>query len=70
MFDIDFENADFSMRYTNPVLKVKINEDGIIEKGTWSYTVEINIKNLKVEFITVDTGYGKVDYEITVGGGF
>lgn len=70
MFDIGFEDAEFSMHYTNPVLKVKINEDGIIEKGTWSYTVEINIKNLKVEFITVDTGYGKVDYEITVGGGF
>ena len=70
MFDIDFDNADFSMHYMNPILKVKINEDGIIEKGTWSYTVEIDLKNLKVEFVTVDTGYGKVDYVITVGGGF
>ena len=70
MFEIDFENSDFKLRYMNPILRVKINEDGIIEKGTWSYTVEIDVRNLKVEFITVDHGYGKVDYVITVGGGF
>lgn len=70
MFEIDFENSDFKLRYINPVLKVKINKDGIIEKGTWSYTVEIDVRNLKIEFITVDHGYGKVDYDITVGGGF
>lgn len=70
MFDIYFDNADMKLHYVNPTLKVKINEDGIIEKGTWSYTVNISVKNLKVEFITVDSGYGSVDYVIKVGGGF
>ncbi len=70
MFEIDFENADMKLHYSNPTLKVKINEDGIIEKGTWSYTVDIDVKNLKIEFITVKEAYGSVDYVITVGGGF
>lgn len=70
MFEIDFENADMKLHYVNPTLKVKINEDGIIEKGTWSYTVDIDVENLKIEFVTVDTAYGSVDYVIKVGGGF
>ena len=70
MFEIDFENAEMELHYTDPTLKVKINEDGIIEKGTWSYTVNIYVENLDIEFITVDTAHGSVDYVIKVGGGF
>lgn len=68
--DVDFENADIKLRYTNPTLKVKINKDGIIEKGTWSYDVDVTVKNLRIEFITVESGYGTVGYLITTGGGF
>ena len=70
MFEIDFENAEMELHYTDPTIKVKINEDGIIEKGTWSYTVNIDVENLDIEFITVDTAHGSVDYVIKVGGGF
>lgn len=75
-FIVDFENADVKLHYKNPKLKVKINKDGVIEKGTWSYDVYITIANLNiaaVDFpieVLVESGYGSVDYLITVGGGF
>lgn len=75
-FVIDFENSDLTLKYSNPTLKVKINKNGIIEKGTWSYTVDVDLKNLKIAGanvpleVNVKSGYGSVDYLITVGGGF
>ncbi len=71
-FKIGLKEAKISLRYSEPKLKVKISEDGIIESGVWSYTVCINIENLRVEAkkvpvgATVDKGYGEVDYVITV----
>ena len=76
MFAIDFENSELQIRYANPTLKVKINQNGVIEKGTWSYTVMVNIKNLYIENVrlplkaTIKTGHGSVDFSTTVGGGF
>lgn len=76
MFTIDFENSDLSIRYKNPTLKVKINNKGIIEKGTWSYDVVVNLKNLYIKNnrlpieLTIRSGYGSVKYIITTGGGF
>ncbi len=75
-FEIDFDNAKITLRYTEPVLKVKINKDGVIEKGTWSYTIKVNVSNLHVAAvrlpleITAETAHGEVDYLVTVGGGF
>lgn len=75
-FEIDFENGKVSLRYTKPTLKVKINKDGVVEKGTWSYTIKINVSNLKIAAVRlpievmVDKAHGTVDYVITVGGGF
>ncbi len=73
-FDIDFENAKISIRYSEPTVKVKINSDGIIEKGTWSYTANVDIENLKIGnnlgSITVKTADAAIFYEIKVGGGF
>lgn len=76
MFTIDFENSDLTIRYKNPTLKVKINEKGVIEKGTWSYDVVVNLKNLYIKNnrlpieLTIKKGYGSVAYLITTGGGF
>lgn len=75
-FEIRFDDADVKLHYKNPRLKVKINENGIIEKGTWTYKVYVTIANLYVGAkrlplsATVESGYGTVDYIITVGGGF
>ena len=76
MFKIGFEQADIKLRYSEPKVRVKINKDGIIEKGTWSYRINVTVANLRVDAVrlpigaTVDTAHGTVDYIITVGGGF
>jgi len=75
-FEIRFDQAEVKLHYKNPQLKVKINDNGVIEKGTWSYKVYVTIENLYVGAknfpisATVKSGYGTVDYVITVGGGF
>lgn len=75
-FEADFDNAVLELHYSKPTLKVKINEKGIIEKGTWSYTVDVTIANLRakaVDFpieVTIKNAFGSVDYKITTGGGF
>ena len=75
-FFIDFDNADLKLHYTKPTLKVKINKDGVIEKGTWSYVLDVELENLYIEAkrlpikVMVKNGYGSVDYKVTVGGGF
>ncbi len=75
-FVIDSNNAKITLRYTEPTLKVKINKDGVVEKGTWSYTIKVNVSNLKISAvrlpieILIESGYGTVGYVITVGDGF
>jgi len=75
-FEIRFEEAEMKLHYKNPKLKVKINKDGIIEKGDWTYQVYITVANLYVGgrrlplSATIKSAYGTVDYKITVGGGF
>lgn len=76
VLEIRFDDAEIKLHYQNPTLKVKINKDGIIEKGTWSYQIYITVANLYVGgrrlplSATVESAYGTVDYVITVGGGF
>lgn len=75
-FNIGFEDADIKLHYSDPKLKVKINKDGIIEKGTWTYTVNITVANLLISAdgfpleVLFENAKGSVDYVITVGGGF
>ncbi len=76
MLEIGFDKADIKLHYKDAKFKVKINKDGIIEKGTWSYEIYITAANLYVGgrrlplSATVESAYGTVDYTITVGGGF
>lgn len=68
-FKVDVENADIKVNYVNATVKVKINENGIIEKGTWKYTCDPEIKHLDISGIMIDKADAKIDYIITVGGG-
>ncbi len=74
--NIGFDEADIKLHYSEPKFKAKINKNGIIEKGTWTYTVNVSVKNLYVGGkrlpleATVDEAHGTVGYVITVGGGF
>lgn len=67
---VTFDTAFIELRYVNPVVKVRINQDGIIEKGTWSYVVDVEVKDLYIESVCVEHATTKIDYVITVGGGF
>lgn len=69
-FDIKFEEADIKVHYADPIVKVKINKEGIIEKGTWSYTSEVYIRHLQINSIMIDKADAEIEYVITVGGGF
>ncbi len=69
-FNINFKDAYGALTYKNPRVKVRINEKGIIEKGTWSYVVDVDVKNLQIEKVVVEHGATQIDYLITVGGGF
>ena len=69
-FDIKYEEADIKIHYADPIVKVRINENGIIEKGTWSYMAEIDIKHLAIGSVMVDKAYAEIEYVIVVGGGF
>lgn len=67
---INFKDAFVELHYKNPVLKVKINEKGIIEKGTWSYVVGVTVRNLQIESVIVENAKTDINYVITTGGGF
>lgn len=69
-FDIKFEDADIKVHYAKPTVKVKINEKGIIEKGTWSYTSEIYIRDLVITPVTIEKADAEIEYVIVTGGGF
>lgn len=69
-FDIKFEEADIKVHYADPIVKVRINKDGIIEKGTWSYTSEVYIRHLQINSIMVDKADAEIEYVIIVGSGF
>ncbi len=69
-FDIKFEEADIKIHYTNPTVKVRINKDGIIEKGTWSYDAQIYIRDLAIDSIMINKADAEIIYTITTGGGF
>ena len=69
-FDIQYENADIKIYYTEAQLKVKINSNGVIEKGTWSYVVTPIVNDLYIENLLVSDAGAIVDYKVIVGGGF
>ncbi|MBR5321519.1 MAG: hypothetical protein IKU41_06730 [Clostridia bacterium] len=69
-FDIKYKEADIKIHYADPIVKVRINENGMIEKGTWSYLSKIDIKHLIIGSTTVDKAYAEIKYVIVVGGGF
>ena len=69
-FDIKYEEADIKVHYADPIVKVRINENGMIEKGTWSYMSKIDIKHLAIGSVMVDKAYAEIEYVIVVGGGF
>ncbi len=69
-WNINFKDAFVELKYVNPVVKVKINKNGIIEKGTWSYVVNVHVKDLQIENVIVKDAKTEIDYVVKTGGGF
>lgn len=67
---LELSEKDTKIYYTKPVVKVLINSNGEIIKGTWKYTVEIRMDNYKAFGKDVETTSVIMDNTITVNGGF
>ncbi len=67
---LELSEKDTKIYYTKPVVKVLINSNGEIVKGTWKYTVEIRMDNYKAFGKDVKTTSVIMDNAITVNGGF
>lgn len=76
-FKINTDDADIKIHYNNATVKVRINQNGIIEKGTWEYISDVEIKNLALNFkdattndLVVKKASADIKYTIVLGGGF
>ncbi len=67
---LELSEKDIKIYYTNPTLKVLIDGNGRIIKGTWSYTVDINMNNYKVFGTAVNSTSVVMENVITLNGGF
>ena len=67
---IEIPEESTSIHYTNASVKVVVDENGKIIRGTWKYTVEIRLKNYKAFGAVVESSSIVMDNVITVGGGF
>ncbi len=67
---IEITNENISAVYVSPSVNVTINENGIIENGTWRYTITLTLSNFKVTGATVDNASVTMDNVITLNGGF
>ncbi len=67
---IEIPSESTTIHYTKPVVKVLIDGNGEIIKGTWSYTVEIRLKDYKVFGTNVESSSIIMNNVITVNGGF
>lgn len=67
---LELSEKDTKIYYTNPTVKILIDDNGKIINGTWKYTVEIRMDNYKAFGTAVETTSVIMDNVITVNGGF
>lgn len=67
---IEISKEHISAIYVSPSVNVTINENGLIENGTWKYTVTITLSNFKVSGATVNNASVTMDNVLTLNGGF
>ncbi len=67
---IEISGETTTIHYTNPTVKVLVDGNGKIIKGTWHYTVEIRLKDYKAFGVDVQSSSIVMENVITVNGGF
>ena len=72
--DATIADQDCTLHYANPILKVTIDSNGRIINGTWSYVVNITLKNLTISAmginVPVEQATAIVDFIVVLNGGF
>jgi hypothetical protein len=70
----DLKDENCTLHYKNPIVKVAINSSGMIINGTWSYYVDVTLKNLTITgfgvTVPVNTATSIIDFIVTLNGGF
>ncbi len=67
---IEISSENTTIHYTSPVVKVLVDSNGRIIKGTWRYTVEIRLNKFKAFGSEVENASIIMDNVITVNGGY
>ena len=72
--ETDLRDENCTLQYRNPVLKVAINSNGYIVNGTWSYYVDVTLRDLTVSgfgmTVPVQVATSIIDFVVTLNGGF
>lgn len=70
----DLKDENCTLQYKNPVLKVAINSNGMIVNGTWSYYVDVTLRDLTIKgfgmTVPVAQATSVIDFIVTLNGGF
>lgn len=53
-FTMDISAGDIVLDYHNAMISVRVNSDGYIKKGTWSYDIDVAVDNITLNFNNVD----------------
>ncbi len=69
-WNVEYKDGDIKIHYTEAKLKVRINSNGVIEKGTWSYVTTPEVNGLKIIGMDINNAGCIIDYKVVVGGGF
>ncbi len=70
----DLKDENCTLHYRNPIVKVAINSSGIIVNGTWSYYVDVTLRDLTISAfgvtVPVNVATSVIDFIVTLNGGF
>ncbi len=72
--ETDLADENCTLHYKKPVVKVAINSNGYIVNGTWSYYVDVTLKNLTITAfgisVPVAIATSVIDFVVILNGGF
>ncbi len=72
--ETDLRDENCTLHYKNPIVKVAINSNGYIVNGTWSYYVDVTLRDMTIKgfgmTVPVAVSTAIIDFVVTLNGGF
>ena len=72
--ETDLKDENCTLHYKNPIVKVAINSNGYIVNGTWSYYVDVTLRDMTIKgfgmTVPVAVATAVIDFVVTLNGGF